>query len=185
MKSTMKYTVFIVLACTLFVSCNQEKSTKAASDLKNVQLKDSADCKNGRGYIRNQICYEEASGYLGNYKTYIDGVVTYLDEQEYGTPEENRNALNYGSETSALELLEVLLEFKKHRGDLTDDDRVFLMNARKTETHSRNEMLVTEIVLVIEPADGSENYYYDFTRPCPNGCPDGISGLEYPSLIRK
>ncbi|MBC8756548.1 hypothetical protein H2O64_17885 [Kordia sp. YSTF-M3] len=181
MKSTIKYAVLFVMAFTLFLSCNQEKTDKENPVTKNKLTKESKDCNNGRGYIKNQICENEAIGYLEDYKTYIDDVVNYLDDQKHGTPLENRKALNYGSETSALELFEVLLEFKKHRGNLTDDDRIFLMNVRKPETKSKSDMLVTEVVLVIQPADGSDNFYFDFTQPCPNGCPD-LPGITYPSL---
>jgi hypothetical protein len=180
MKTSIKSVVLIAIAFILFLSCNQEKAIEQEVQVKNaITEKILNDCL-GRGKIKNQICENKAYDYLNDYKEFIDDVRVNLDKQEHGTPEENRQALNYGSQTTALELLEVLLTLEKNRGPFDEKDKVFLMNARKPAKDTLgNAIIVTETVFVVEPANGDENYYFDFTRPCPNGCPENVNGIKY------
>lgn len=199
MKSTIKYTALIVLACALFVSCHQEKSTKKDTDSTDPPIIAWKPCKNLEDYGEHEIPKDSAETSLKLYKDYIDSVKNCLDSND-STPCElpgNYNieeVLNYGSSVDFDLLLQVLMNRK-----LECSHKLYLMNAIRPKLDEKGDTIegefVTEIIFVHESTqvvqkneDEEEKEeetiytYYDFTQPCPNGCPKEIPGIVYPTL---
>jgi hypothetical protein len=190
MKSTIIYAVVFVLAFTLIVSCNQEQSSKEIStDLTNISW---TPCKNLEDYGEHEIDKDSAETSLKLYKDYIDRVKSCLSPQDSKDSTDcefldKNEILNYGSEVDFDLLLQVLSERK-----LDCSHKLFLMNGIRPVRDDDKKIIegkfVTEIIFVHEEVitgaktnkDVIIHTYFDFTRPCPNGCPKGISGIEYP-----
>jgi hypothetical protein len=197
MKSTIKYAVLLVMAFTLFLSCNQEKSTKKDTDPTDPPIIGWEPCKSIEEYGAHEIDKDSAETSLKLYKDYIDSVKNCLDP-DAPTPcvlpgeYEVEDILNYGSEVDFDLLLQVLMTRK-----LDCEHKLFLMNAIRPARDEEGKIiegkLVNEIIFVHEAdtivttAEKTNktvkiHTYFDFTRPCPNGCPKEILGIEYPEL---
>ncbi len=195
MKSTIKYAILIAIAFTCFLSCDQEKKMKDVSNT-TKSINESivftwTPCKDIKEYGAHEIDKDSAETSLKLYKDYIDSVKNCLDP-DAPTPcvlpgeYEVADILNYGSEVDFDLLLQVLMTRK-----LDCEHKLFLMNAIRPARDEEGKIiegkLVNEIIFVHEEVttDGKTNKdvithtYFDFTRPCPNGCPKGISGIEY------
>lgn len=192
MKTTIKSVVLMTIAFTLFVSCHQEKTTEEDSNTTDRPIiKKDIDYDSYK--IENE---DEAIVALKAYKDYIELVKESLDPTKFP---DNSDKLNYGSESFSEELIEILVRKRQmHTGNnidhITDDDkdRLFLMNAIRPKLdkdgNKIEEEVVTEIIYVLqsEQTVGTKtaytHTYFDFTRPCPTGCPTG-TGIEYPTEI--
>ena len=193
MKSTITYTVLIAFACTLFLSCNQEKATEAVSNKKEA-VKDSIIEQ-----VINNNTYEikdeaEAIEGLEKYKDYIELVQNSLDPNDFPNRKEK---LNYGSESYSEELIAILINVRDQKqSKITNDsneERLFLMNAilpkRDEDRVIIGEEFVTEIIYVLQSTPRDKDHklqptlatytYFDFTRPCPTGCPNNIPSIVY------
>lgn len=183
MKSTIKYTVLIAITFTLFVSCNQEKTTKTEiPKSENKFVKNFEDCSE-KGVLRYKICEDMAYDYLSRYNSYIDDVRDDLKKYDPTVYENTRETLNYGSHTTVREFRNIL-----KNTNFKDDDKIFLMNGMKQRKVDGKD--VTEVIFVVESfprgianaksSDGPTYTYFNFTQPCPNGCPKEIPGITYP-----
>ncbi|WP_298512602.1 hypothetical protein [uncultured Kordia sp.] len=176
MKTISKYAAFIAIICSSFVACKQEKPELTNSRVVNWNL-----CTDSTAYESHKLGNEEAESGLRKYKTYIDNVRDTLAKDAPGAFPDMADKLNYGSEVDFDMLLEVLAHRK-----VECSDKLFVMNAirpKKEDGKTIKGEFVTEIMFVIESIDKNgtlSHTYFDFTRPCPNGCPKKIPTLEYP-----
>lgn len=177
MKSIIKHAICI-LTCSFLLSCNQEKATKDETSVVDKIV----------SYESHVIEEEDASNGLKAYKSYIELVQNNLSKNNERVFKNNPEKLNYGSEVDLKEFREILLN---HR--FKNNDKLFLMNALRPKIDKKGDTIegeyVTEIIFVLESKLVSEsktetdtivsNTYFDFTRPCPTGCPEGIPDITY------
>lgn len=192
MKPIIQYSVLIAIAFTLFVSCNQKKTTKDDLDTTDIAItKDSIYYDSYK--IKDK---DSAIKALKRYKDYIELVKKNLDSTKFSDIDDR---LNYGSESFSKELIEILVSKKQMDNgnkvidnEIDDTDRLFLMNAIRPKFCANREKIegefVTEIIYILQTekiertGTTYEHMYFDFTQPCPNGCPKGISNLVYPTI---
>jgi hypothetical protein len=177
MKTMIKNVVLLVVAFTLFVSCKKENS----GDKKSILVDWDLTCIGGPD--THQIDSTAAIKALVTYKTYIDSVKDTLTKDSPKAFPDKDDMLNYGVQVEYDLLLEVLTNIKYRC-----EDKLYFMNAirpKKTKDGKHiEEELVTETIIVIESKDKAGNIqhmYFDFTRPCPNGCPDNLP-IKYTSV---
>lgn len=182
MKTVSKFIFFSTLFCISFTACKQEEKIKQKPILGKTIVVDWETCSDSAAYESHRIKNHEGVSSLQQYKTYIDRVKDTLTKTSLIAFPNMDDKLNYGSEVD----FNVLLEVLSHR-KYACSDKLFLMNAMRpkiVDGKPSKDEIVAEILFVIESKDekGNPTYtYFDFTRPCPNGCPKSIPDLEYPN----
>lgn len=140
------------------MACNQKK---ASANGGNTSDAEPTACRvpnpeDPEEYLPYRITETCASNYISDYKEYIAGV---LDTVVVGGGDSlyNSEKLVRGARVKIGELRAILEDAK-----YDDDDHLFVMMGIM-DTDS------TEMIFVLESTDGDD--YFDFTRPCPPGCP--------------
>ncbi|MEM6722334.1 MAG: hypothetical protein AAF611_23610 [Bacteroidota bacterium] len=184
MKILGNYVVLILLTCICLIACKQEKTTKKVTTANSIDslLTKLNSCVKDNTYQHHKLKADTAIASLNSYKNYIDRAKrALLSTTDFSDAEDK---LNYGSKVDFSLLLQVLL---KHNFKCTD--KLFLLNGIRPRRDEKGKKIpgdsVAEIIFVLESKDINKQpqyTFFDFTRPCPNGCPDGISNLEYPVI---
>jgi len=156
MKTVIKHTFVIFLVVVFFSACGDNKGTK--EDVENTPLLDKVS------YESQKIEHQDAEDYINDYRDYIDDVRRDLADSDPTKYPNDKKKLNYGSWVRLGELREVLLN-----ANFKDDDQLYLMNGIKGDS--------TEIFFSLRTSQKGPNQdsiwlSFDFTRPCPTGCPD-------------
>ncbi|WP_298425250.1 hypothetical protein [uncultured Kordia sp.] len=179
MKTTITYAVLLIITFIYLVSCNHTQAE--TNSFKPIVVDWDLSCPHE--HEPHKIGSTEATKGLTEYKDYIDRVKETLDKKAPEAFPDKEDKLNYGSEVD----FDLLLEVLAHR-KFVCSDKLFLMNTIRPKLDENRKPIegepVTEIMFVLESKDHKENptyTYFDFTRPCPNGCPKNIPNLEYPT----
>ena len=182
MKTTIKYAVILIITFIYLVSCKQEKQMEEKPISHKKIVVDWELCVDSAEFESHKLGDKKAIKGLIEYKDYIDDVKDTLQKTAPDAFLDMSDILNYGSEVDFDMLLEVLAHRK-----FVCSDKLFLMNTIRPKKIGDKTIVgefVTEVMFVLESLDSLENpeyTFFDFTRPCPNGCPKHIPNLKYPT----
>ncbi|MEM1319210.1 MAG: hypothetical protein AAGG75_03085 [Bacteroidota bacterium] len=156
MKSTFIISFFLSILLINLWACAEQKNTDRAiinNEGPTWPIQDSLPSF--------QIEPEKAFEYANNYREYIDGVKDSLGEAS------NDTRLIYGARVAIDELKEIL--FNSSATD-TSGQLYVMLGIMPSDS--------TEVIFTLQSGITSEWTSYDFTLPCPTGCPEWLD-LEY------
>jgi len=159
--------LILIVAC--FWACNSETTTEknkdTATTVKKRVIADVEpeacrvpDPKNPGEYLPYRITDSCANAYLDDYQAYVTKALDTL-EIGGGNPAYNSTRLVYGAKVNLGEIRDILND-SKHKDA---DDLFVMMGVVNTDS--------TEMIFVLQSAATGATEYFDFTRPCPPGCP--------------
>lgn len=155
MKNGITFISTLILMCTILWSCSTEQSqvtAQAAPEEKEAVSKRLSDLRTGE-YI-HRLDSTKAQTYIDNFEVFNDSIIN----SSYKTYPNAKQQLVRGSKVDLIELREILLYAE-------EGDELFAMNAMMPDNTS-------EIIFQLNSKKDNRWYYFDFTRPCPNACPD-------------
>ena len=158
--------LFFIYLLIFFSACNLPETTKEETSLVSQVSLSSSDgqCE--------EICKRRSKSSFKISKACAACIESNYKQADYRFPSLDGEKIR-GFEVRQKELVEILNSIGK---DSTARVFALLAIGDSISTSTQKTVQVPELVFVVEKIDNATNghtfSYYDFTRPCPNYCPD-------------
>ncbi len=167
LKLAMIFGAIFILATSITVNQSSPNGEEQITELRH--LEDSCFTIGNRGGESYEIDSADAMQYIAGYQEYINGVKKVLDvKAPHLYPNKDQNLI-YGVGTTICELKNIIAS-----AQVQDNSEIWIMMGLMSNDS-------TEMIFALEGENrkGEKEWqYFDFTRPCPNSCPDWI-GVNY------